>query len=189
MNRNIIDTSELIDQIYHSEDDHLRTGGLWPEYAYTMSIYVDSYRDGMAFGRIHNYFFEREKHFCTLDQILFALEEILDEAQIAQPMSNLRKEIKSGEQMHREWSSLSKSTQDLWGEDPVKRPPFHAMDGLQVKRGAVANFRIRIFGRFHSSMQGTISMDRKGRNEAIGFRSALELLHLLYHSLEEVTKE
>lgn len=187
MSQMIIETQELVKQIYHSEDGNLRTEGLWPEYAHTMSICVDSYRDGVAFGRIHCYYFEGERHLCTLDQILFVLEEILDEAGVPGEYCKVRNEILTREQIQRRgnsWHEIKAYQRNA----PTRRVPFYPMDGLYVKTGSVANFRIRLLSRCHCSMQGTISMDRNGHSEATAFRSALELLHLIYSSLEEATR-
>ena len=190
LEKNVITTGAYMDQLYYSEDGYLRDGGLWPEYAYTMLICVDSYRDGMALGRIHNYFFEEEVRFRTLDQLLFGLEDILNRAGAVQRDAVLRREINEpGKRPAKRKRGGTGTEEDLRSDAVIQQPPFYPYHGLLVKRGAAANFHIRVISRFHCSMQGVLSRSYRGKTLTAAFRSEMELLTLIRKQLEAAETE
>lgn len=184
MKSKVINVEEYVDQIYHSEDGELREGGLWPEYTQTMIICVDSYKDRMAAGRIHNYCFEEVTYFRTLDQILFGLESILDRSCAVQRDTALRKRIREFDPKSSTWKYVQEDIDPQ--VDLVKRKPFYPFNGLAIQPGDVATFHIRIYSRYFSSMQGTISTNRSNKVETMAFRSAMELLTVLCGELEAI---
>ena len=182
----IITTGKYMDHIYFSEDGLLRDEGPIPEYAYTMMICVDSYRDGMAFGRIRTYLFEEEFHFCTLDQIVFVLDEILDRAGIVCRETRMRTELRPQKKKGVWLQEDEEFEQFIRDEAQERQETFYGRDGMAVKAGDVANFHVRIVSRLHSSMQSVISRQRGANIETMPFRSALELLYLISNTLEKL---
>lgn len=162
---------------YIAEDDIPRDGGLWPEYAHTIMLCVDSFEDGLAQGRIHTFFFGDEARFSSLDQMLFAVEDILDKAQVPQRDSILRKPVRT------------KKPRRQTGEDelsggPVSAfTPYYTLSDLRVRRGKLASFYLRVYARRNVSMQGVLVW--VGHKDTFAFRSEMELLALLRAALTE----
>jgi len=121
-----------------------------------MTVCIDSYEDGVMKGRIRNAYQEME-HFESLMQFLMAVESILEDQQIPQSYTTLRK-----------FSDLI----------PLE-------DGSvatnQIRKGARATFELQVLFRQHSSWQGVV-LWREGRREQ-SFRSVLELVMLMDSAL------
>ena len=66
----ILTPDELIEPKAIMEDNLPRNGGLWPEYAHTMFLCVDSFCDGLAVGHLHSYCFSQAIQFNSIDQVL-----------------------------------------------------------------------------------------------------------------------
>lgn len=91
MNENYIPIeSDLLFPKYFAENDIPRQCGPWPEFATTMTICVDSFDNELANGRLHNFCFENEIPFLSLDQLLFGLEEIMNRADMPQRYAEMR---------------------------------------------------------------------------------------------------
>ena len=163
---------------YIAEDDIPRDGGLWPEYANTIMLCIDSFEDGLAQGRIHTFFFNDNAHFFSLDQMLFALEDILDKAQVSQRDSILRKSTQKKETRKR----VVEET--LIGSPVSKFTPYYTLDDLKARKGKLASFYLRVYARQHASMQGVLVWAE--RKDAVTFRSEMELLVLLRTALMEM---
>lgn len=163
---------------YIAEDDIPRDGGLWPEYANTIMLCIDSFEDGLAQGRIHTFFFNDNAHFFSLDQMLFALEDILDKAQVSQRDSILRKSTQKKEARKR----VVEET--LIGSPVSKFTPYYTLDDLKARKGKLASFYLRVYARQHASMQGVLVWAE--RKDAVTFRSEMELLVLLRTALIEM---
>lgn len=52
----------------------------WPDYAFTMLICFSSWQDQIACGELWSYFSKDPRSFRGLDQLLFAIENAMDEA-------------------------------------------------------------------------------------------------------------
>lgn len=166
---------------YIAEDDIPRDGGQWPEYANTIMLCVDSFDGGLAQGRIHTFFFNDETHFSSLDQMLFALEDILDKTQAVQRDSALRKPVRS-----------KKPRKQVDEDEMFARPvpafaPYYTLADLSVRKGKLASFYLRVYARQHASLQGVLAWAR--HKYTVAFRSEMELLVLLRDALMETQAE
>lgn len=71
---------EILPAKYFAEDDTMRSIGNYPEYVGTMMICIDSLENGVAQGRLHSYYLKDPIPFFSLDQLLFALDDVMDQA-------------------------------------------------------------------------------------------------------------
>lgn len=121
-----------------------------------MTICVDSYDDGVLKGRILNVYQEIEP-FESLVQFLLGVESILEDQQIPQSYTALRK------------------FSDLIPQE----------DGIAVtnhiRKGVRATFELQVLFRQHSSWQGTIIWRERKMEQS--FRSVLELVTLMDSAL------
>lgn len=163
---------------YIAEDESRRSCGSWPEFAATMTVCIDDFQDGLAKGRLHNFYFGEETAFTSLDQLLFALEEVMDRAEFPQRDTELRKQFGAEEKL---------TFQD---DDEPKEPCIPAKDlgSMKMTRGRLANFYLRVCYRQHSSMQGYLSW-AEGNGGAAMFRSEMELLVLLRETLRKAAEK
>lgn len=149
------------------EDDISRDGGMWPEYAATMFICVSGIRNGRIYGKLWTFYFKKSRPFRGLDQLLFVMEDIMDEAGQPEAWCKIRS-----------WGGSSAESGKAEGNSPVlrkKRIPAHSQRKLNRIHGKLCTIPIRVYCRQNASMQGTVQLGK----ETQCFRSALELLHLL----------
>lgn len=165
---------------YIAEDDIPRDGGRWPEYARTMQLCVDSFEHGLAKGRLYNFYFEEQDTFASLDQLLFAMEDVMEKAQMPQSMTELRRAVPVKKKGRRK-----KNEAPLEDAPYLVTAPYHSLDTLRPHRGKLASFYIRVITRQHSSMQGLL-VDASD-DERYAFRSELELIRFLRDLLEQKT--
>ena len=167
---------------YIAEDDIPRDGGRWPEYANTMMICIDSFENGLASGRLHNFYFEETDSFSSLDQLLFSLENVMEKANMPQAayavrkptpmtMEKTRGKRKAVEAMEPDNSSSDHSI------------PYYTLETIRAVRGKLANFYIRVYSRHYASIQGFL-VDAKD-NTTYAFRSELELIRFLRDLLND----
>jgi len=161
-----------------AEDAIPRNGGLWPEYAHTLKICVDSFDEQLAVGALYTYYFENAWDFHSLDQLLFAMESVTQLAAHPQADTELR----------RSFSASLRRKQSCDGEKrawtkPQKAAPYYTVDDLKTRHGRLANFQLRIYARQHSSMQGVLVWIE--RKKQMAFRSELELLLRLRSAISE----
>ena len=174
--------NDVLTPKYIAEDDIPRDGGRWPEYANTMMICIDSFENGLASGRLHNFYFEETNTFSSLDQLLFSLENVMEKANMPQAAYAVRKPIPMtmkktrGNRKVVESAEPDKSSMD-------KSSPYYTLDTINAVRGRVANFYIRVYARQHASMQGFL-VDAKD-NTTYAFRSELELIWFLRDLLND----
>lgn len=140
----------------------------WPDYAFTMLICFSSWQDQIAQGELWSYFSKDPRPFRGLDQLLFAIEQAVDEAGRPAAWQEPRQVF--------ERQGLS-SSQALG--------PYYEPYALAGKRGAYYTASVRVYYRQHASMQGELTLSEPPRK--IRFRSALELLHLLQSALAGVS--
>ncbi len=136
----------------------------WPDYAFTMLICFSSWQDQIACGELWSYFSKDPRSFRGLDQLLFAIENAVDEA--GRP------------------AAWQQPRQVFERQNPVvaQAPgPYYEPQALAGKRGAYYTASVRVYYRQHASIQGELTLSEPPRK--IRFRSALELLHLLWSAL------
>ena len=121
-----------------------------------MTVCVDSYEDGIMRGRILNAYQETEP-FESLVQLLLGVESILEEQQIPQSYTALRK------------------FSDLIPQDGGIAATNH------IRKGARATFELHVLFRQHSSWQGTVVWREQKLEQP--FRSVLELVMLMDSAL------
>ena len=169
---------------YIAEDDIPRDGGKWPEYAKTMLICIDSFENGLASGRLHNFYFEETDTFSSLDQLLFALEDVMEKAQMPQASYAVKKPTPPQRPTSRKKKGkpkIEETAQDHLGFS--KFSPFYTLSTLNAVGGSLANYYIRVYARQNASMQGLL-VDSKS-NEIYAFKSELELIRYLRDLLND----
>lgn len=121
-----------------------------------MTVCIDSYDGGVMKGRILNAYQEMEP-FESLVQFLLGVESILEDQQIPQSYTTLRK---FSDLLPLEEGNLSTN---------------------QIRKGARATFELQVLFRQHSSWQGVILWRERKREQS--FRSVLELVMLMDSAL------
>lgn len=137
----------------------------WPDYAFTMLICFSNWQDQVAQGELWSYFSKDPRPFRGLDQLLFAMEDAIEEA--GRPAA---------------WQEPRQLSQRQPAAQAAKAPgPYYEPQALAGKRGAYCTAAVRVYYRQHASIQGELILHEPPRK--IRFRSALELLHLLWSAL------
>jgi len=121
-----------------------------------MMVCVDAYEDGVMKGRIQNAYQETEP-FESLVQFLMAVEAILEDQQIPQSYTSLRR-----------------------FSDLIPMGEGSAPSG-SLRKGVRATFELQVLFRQHSSWQGIIIW--RERKQEQSFRSVLELVMLMDSAL------
>lgn len=121
-----------------------------------ITVCVDSYEDGVLKGRLYNAYQEME-HFGSFMQFLIGVEAVLEEQQIPQSYTTLRK-----------FSDLIPT-----GEETVA--------SKRIRKGAVATFEMQVLFRQHTSWQGVVIWKERKMEQT--FRSVLELAILMDSAL------
>jgi len=171
----IVIEKELLESKFFTEDVILREDSVWPKYSRTFIVCIDSFEERVAKGRLHNYYFAGEDNFTGLDQLLFAMEEVMEQAETPIRDSKFRR---PGNTSARKKMSKKELNVILSSESMLKPQPHYTPDTLYIKRGEVTNFYIYPMYRSHSSLQGI--MAEAGKNpRQFKFRSEMELLYLL----------
>ena len=132
---------------------------VWVSENRRMTVCIDSYEDGVMKGRVWNAYQEMES-FESLVQFLMIVERILEEQQMPQSYTTLRK-----------FSDLI---------------PMEEGSGISghIRKGARATFELQVLFRQHSSWQGVVIW--RDRNLEHSFRSVLELVMLMDSALRTV---
>ena len=132
---------------------------VWVSENRRMTVCIDSYEDGVMKGRVRNAYQEMES-FESLVQFLMIVERILEEQQMPQSYTTLRK-----------FSDLI---------------PMEEGSGISghIRKGARATFELQVLFRQHSSWQGILVW--KERKAEQSFRSVLELVILLDSALRDM---
>ncbi len=154
--------------------------GVRSERAQTMLITVDSFDNDLARGTLHTFSCQKVRAFSSLDQLLFAMDEALEQSNLSQTAPPLRREILPplpGEPCESNAGSGDK--------EPEPCVQTYAQATLKAKHGQMANFYVRILCRDHASIQGVLMWHEMETKTA--FRSELELLLLLRSALNRAT--
>ena len=139
-------------------------------YNSTMRVHVSSYQDRVVCGEFVNLSYRKKYFFHGLDQMLLMMEDIMDT--VASPQAVYR------------YRAL--------GENPYVFAETDALDCLDMMdRGSYLllpriqpTFSIRCKCRQHGSMQGELIAPGENGQKKISYRSALELLRLIYEYLD-----
>ncbi len=150
------------------EDDIPRDGGKWPEYASTMLLCFDGWGGGTATGKLCTFYFREPHAFCGLDDLLLAMDAVMDEAGQPSAWCELR---------HLPDKRNQRCPELHASPAPSVREPLPA-DALNRTHGKLCTVAVRVYTRQHASMQGEARFPGLSP-EPVYFRSALELLHLL----------
>ena len=146
------------------EDDLPRSGGRWPEYAATMILCFDQWENDMAIGSLWTFFQSTPIPFHGLDNLLFIMDAMMDQAE--QPMPWMaRRHIKEQAKSH-----LNRRKNDS------PKTVSQIQNSLSFRPGLLATVSVRVYTRQHATMQGTLRVEG---NREVSFRSGLELLYLL----------
>lgn len=172
----ILDKAALLPPKSIQEDQIPRDGGLWPEYAHTLVVCLDRLEDGLAEGRIYCYCNPKECPFRGLDQLLFTIEDLLDESDLVQPWSMLRS-LKAERRKDDAKPEKQKARE--------RAKPYWKFRSLHPMRGKLASFYLRVYSRQHVSLQGILSQAECKNCTPVAFRSALELMRMLQGALKE----
>ena len=121
-----------------------------------LTVCIDSYDNGVMTGRIMNAYQEMEP-FESLVQFLMGVETILEEQQIPQSYTSLRK-----------------------FSDLIPMAEGTAVSN-GIGKGAKATFELQVLFRQHSSWQGVVIWRERGMEQS--FRSVLELVMLMDSAL------
>lgn len=121
-----------------------------------MTVCVDSYDDGVMKGRVLNAYQETEP-FESMIQFLMAVETILEDQQIPQSYTSLRR-----------------------FSDLIPMGEGSAASG-SIPKGIRATFELQVLFRQHSSWQGVVVWREQRKEQS--FRSVLELVMLMDSAL------
>lgn len=145
----------------------------WKGLATYMIVHFSSYRNKIAKGELINMYYEKKVPFCGLDQLIMCMDEIMDMDNLPERefhprcTENHRARIPDFlSQVHNTNIFFHPNEEDSH-EEPSKNPKFISV-------------AIHVYRRENGSMQGELRI----ADENIRFRSALELIRLLYECLE-----
>lgn len=125
----------------------------------TTMICIDSYADNNPVGRMYNLYFNEIQPFHSLTQLLFMIEQSLDDLKFPQAFESIRR-----------------------FEAPKKS--FDKADcTLKMLSGKLATFSVKILFRQNASWQGSLNWLEGESQES--FRSVLELISLMDSALSE----
>lgn len=149
-----------------------------PEFSDTLFLGFSSYQDRIAQGELISFYLKKSCKFYSLDQLIFAIEDFIDQAGFPKPAVGHRK-LERDEEISNDSNSSPKNSAaaPLFIEWEKQHPPS--------LRGKLCIACVRVYFRQHASMQGELKVSHC---ESVRFRSALELMHLLQDALTSVTK-
>ena len=156
-----------------TEDEIPHDGRAWPEYASTMLLCFDDWNGGTVAGRLCTFYFHEPRTFCGLDNLLLAIDAVMDEAGQPSVWCELRH---LPDKRNRRGTELPASP----ALSILKPLPA---DALNRTHGKLFTAVVRVYTRQHASMQGKVQFPDLSP-EPVYFRSALELLHLLHERLD-----
>lgn len=139
-----------------------------------MVIRFLSYDAKTAKGYLKTIYYDRPFYFSGLDHLLLLMEDIMDSVNYPQVTTKYRNI--NGELFSRQAQILS---------DFDEKSAISTFEENREVTGCLKNtvLTVQVFCRRNSSMQGEL---RIGTDKKVNFRSALELLRLIYEYLEQV---
>ena len=137
---------------------------------HVLFLCVDDWTDGIPSGRILNACFADEVSFTGFGDMLLTIEQLCDRLNLTQSCMQLR---------HGPNRKNHLDNKAEWNDVRHAETPTGASDALFSRFGHARVFPVRIQYRMHATWQGVVQL----HNEAVPFRSALELLNLLDDAL------
>ena len=137
---------------------------------HVLFLCVDDWTDGIPSGRILNACFADEVSFTGFGDMLLTIEQLCDRLNLTQSCMQLR---------HGPNRKNHLDNKTEWNDVRHAETPTGASDALFSRFGHARVFPVRIQYRMHATWQGVVQL----HNEAVPFRSALELLGLLDDAL------
>ena len=156
------------------EDDMPRVGGRLPEYAHTITVCIDSFDDGLVSGRLYNFYCTDVSTFKSLDQLIFAMEDLMDKVHHPAAWMEINKPSKKRKRKKKE-----QPEEEVIAE---MQNPIHTLPSFEVAPGKLMSLYIRVLYRQNASMQGVVKF--VGNTEQYTFRSDLELMWIIRDMLE-----
>ena len=137
---------------------------------HVLFLCVDDWTDGIPYGRILNACFTDEVPFKGFGDMLLTIEQLCNRMNLVQSTVQIRHGFNQKDHLENkaEWNDVS-----------GVEAPVGAADAIWHRFGHARVFPVRIQYRKHATWQGVVQL----HNEAVPFRSALELLNLLYDAL------
>ena len=153
----------------------MKNGNNWqnPQFLpdkHVLFLCVDEWKDGIPSGRILNACFTDEVTFTGFGDLLLTIEQLCDRLNLTQNTVQLR---------HRPHRKDHLDNKAEWNDVRHAETPSGVSDALFSRFGHAQVFPVRIHYRMHATWQGVVQL----HNEAVPFRSALELLNLLDDAL------
>ena len=137
---------------------------------HVLFLCVDEWKGGIPSGRILNACFTDEVTFTGFGDLLLTIEQLCDRLNLTQNTVQLRRGP--------HWKDHLDNKAE-WNDVRHAETPTGASDAMFSRFGHARVFPVRIQYRMHATWQGVVQL----HNEAVPFRSALELLNLLDDAL------
>ena len=137
---------------------------------HVLYLCVDEWKDGIPSGRILNGCFTDEVPFIGFGDLLLTINQLCDRLNLTQSVMQLR---------HGPSRKDHLDNKAEWNDVRHAETPAGASGALFGRFGHARVFPVRIQYRMHATWQGVVQL----RDEAVPFRSALELLNLLDDAL------
>lgn len=129
----------------------------------TLFLCFSGVEDGAVCGELWSFYEEAPRPFRGLDHLLFAMEDALDAAG------------------QRSVWCQRRDIRPLQGRRAPAPEPCYTAGELMEKRGSLSTAAVRVHFRRNASFQGELRLYDPART--VCFRSALELIHLLWSEL------
>lgn len=139
-------------------------------YNSTMMVHISSYQDRVVCGEFVNLSYRKKCFFHGLDQMLLMMEDIMDT--VASPQAVYQHRALGGTPY------VFTETDASYCLDEMDRGSYLQLPRIQT------TFSIRCNYRQHGSMQGELIAPGVNGQKKISYRSALELLRLIYEYLD-----
>ena len=137
---------------------------------HVLFLCVDGLTDDVPYGRILNACFTDEVPFKGFGDMLLTIEQLCNRMNLVQSTVQMRHG--SNQKDHLE-------NKAEWNDVRRMEAPVGAADAIWHRFGQARVFPVRIHYRMNATWQGVVQL----HNEAVPFRSALELLNLLDDAL------
>lgn len=136
-----------------------------------MSVHIQSYESRVPEGVFVEPVYRQIYAFRGFDQMLLMMDDMMDT--MSAPKTALERRSLTGKP-YRFWGDLRQDMPERCGRECMTALP-----------GGKASFSVAFYYREHGSMQGEVTAKGSNGMIKIRFRSALELIRLLYEHLDE----
>ena len=159
-----------------NENLHPTDIGTFPS---SILVYVDRIENGVFCGVFQNVFERKNMVFCGLDELLLKINTYMDKIKCPQAFMRQRSWNVYKAPQTPDFNKLREWTKPVERKRGLPDPSV-----INARRGRIASFCISVLTRQGASWQGRIIwIPVWGRSKTIYFRSALELLGLMYEAL------